>query len=382
MNMQTISSPPLKSLTVDDDVIFKHRHQILMGKIIYISEPNSISVLSSTKKIFNLEQEHILAKTNIKQPIYKFQYHQHLKIIHTLTKIFEKNNIPHVFTKSLPTYLYLYKVHPNHLLSDIDLLIKKQHYNHVKKILNKLGFYNLPHAEKNSSQVHFHKFKPHINPTIDVHFAPSIGFTRIPSLNHLIPQSKITSYLINNIQHIHLNHLKNTTIPIPILKPKAMFVLFNLHLFHHVQNYYQIKLINDLIKKNERQINSKTMLDTILNLEIHNLIYFSMTIVHRLYPSTTSQEILNTLISYISPTTRIITRYLRIIPQNLFLKRYDDNNPMKRIISLFAISPKPLKEKTTAFINPKILKEIKQVKRYKKNLYNIPPSLPFLIPAT
>ena len=357
--------------SIDDIVLFRNsNNQLTIGKITYQTS-NHTYLLQEQHRIIKIPTASIVNTSPIFNPIYTTQASNHLKLIKKIHQKFTAQNIPYVFIKSLPTYQYLYNTFPKRLMADIDILISPSHKSQALTILQTLNYYPSPHTPPHTSQYHCFNSSEAFPYTIDLHLQPAISFTQFPLLSKLISNQNLTRYFLT---HTKLISLPND-IRVPILQPKAMLILLSLHFFHHhFQGYHRLKLLADLSK--DTNLDWNRFLKDVKHLQLDNIVYFSLLITNHLYPN----RYINQYLPHfnVNQTTLIISKLFTRLPTTFFLSRYDNNNPLKKLLLSIIVSPYPLTQQLKLIFNYNNLKHITQTLNYKHKSHSNFPIIKFL----
>jgi signal peptidase I len=234
------------SLKINDIVVFKKEKRLIAHRLIYISPTKDFLVTkgdNNLKSDGKIKPSQLLGKVNfIKRNgktiklshIYLSQSSAYLQELTIINKVLDQKRIPYIFLKGLPLHLHFGQTFPKRIYLDADILINKATSTQVDKVLVGLGFKKQKHTlfdKKNmrSTQISYLKETKPFPVIIDLHLEPAIGFTKLKSINKLLPSTKqFTQYLFKNVQKIKLNKRN-----FPILNTETLILYLFLHLYHH-----------------------------------------------------------------------------------------------------------------------------------------------------
>ena len=289
---------------LEDIVVYQQKNSLIAHRVIYKTKNHLITRGDNNIKIdkkipYNqiLGVVHQVKRGRDKislNHIYFSQSIKYFKIINSLVSKLDKENIPYVFLKGLPIYLYYKKSPPQHLYVDIDMLIRKKHLKKVKKILFDINFnisktspYINPRTEP--TQYSFFKLDNPANIVIDLHVEPGFGFTKSVHINSLLPnQTKITSHLFSNSHKVMINDKK-----ISILNPETQIILLLMHFYHH--NFKKIHKLSIIETINQQKISWKQIFTDINKLKLEPFIEPAIILFDRYYPNIVPNTYVNSI---------------------------------------------------------------------------------------
>lgn len=343
-----------RSYKLNDVVVFKKRETLIAHRIIYVSPSYKYLITkgdNSPKADGKIWPGQILGKVeSIKREgqtihlshIYLSQSSVYLKELKQINKAFSKRRIPYILLKGLPLHLYFDKTPPKRLYLDADLLIKKKDSRKATKILNEVDFKKqksslFGNQIKAPSQVCFVKDTKPFPTVIDLHLEPAIGFTKVKSLNSLLPSTRTyTQYLFENINPVKINNIS-----FPIFNNHTLLIYLLLHLFHHnFQGAHRLEFISKLIKA--KKIDWARVANIATKYKFKSLIFPGILILKRYYGVSLPKKYLRAM----TPTCgqRLISHLIAklVSPFNTGSRACGG---IKRCIFLFLLSPKPLGSK-------------------------------------
>lgn len=282
------------NLKVNDIVVFKKGPRLIAHRLIYIYPKGDLVVKgdNNLKSDGRINKNKILGKvigvvrnghSILFSHVYLSQSSTYLRELAILNQTLGKAKIQYILLKGLPLHLYYTGKIPQRLYFDIDILVGRGDFPQFRKILKSLGY--LPIAPslfkkslKRFSQISFVKRVKPYAVTLDVHFEPAIGFTKVPQLNKLIPSlPAYTGDLFGNIQTAGVE--KNRY---PILNRESFLLYLLLHLAHHnFQGIHRVELIDEFIRRQKPDI--KIVINTAKKFGFEYFIYPSLLVVNKYF---------------------------------------------------------------------------------------------------
>lgn len=338
-----------KRYQVDDIIVFLSDQNLIAHRIIYTfpknpnyyltrgdnnSEPDGIintsSILGKVNKIKRLDQEIAL------DSLYLSQATKYLSELLKFEQLSRKYKLPFLILKGIPVYRRFTKMYPKHFIFDIDILIKKIDLPKVELILHELNYTIFPYLPA-ATEFTATKTLGDYPLSFDIHFEPTIAFSKLPSLNLLLPQIERLSRELWSTSHNHslsINH-------------QLLYLL--LHAFHHsflgTKRWDYISRFLSL-----KNLDPKNLLNLATKLDLTDLIYCSLSFLSHYYHSPRSIQLLGAL----KPSrTAIILSFMT-----------------KHLIKPWTIYPRPL-NRLILLIHLIFLSPLPGYKRISRLLYSI-----------
>lgn len=342
------------SLTTNDIVVFKKSGRLMAHRLIYLSKnkkhyiikgDNSLEADGKIKKSQILGKVEEIDRRGQKIQIGHLYLSQSINYLRQLEKInsqFTKQKITYITLKGLPLHLHFSKTPPKRLYFDADLLIKSADLAKAGKILKKLDFKKVPTTLfkgpiKTTSQISFYKDTKPFEVIIDLHLEPAIAFTKVRSLNSLLPETKtFNSHLFQNIRRVKIN---NTYFP--ILKTEILIIYLLLHFYHHNFNgIHRLELINKIISK--RKVNWNSVGELAKRFKFESLIYPGFLMLSKYYKTKIPERLLKATTPSFSQKLIGLTISGLISPFNSGTRTVEG---IKRFVFLILLSPAPIAQK-------------------------------------
>jgi hypothetical protein len=344
-------------LKINDIVVFKKEKRLIAHRLIYISPTEDFLVTkgdNNLKSDGKIKPSQLLGKVNfIKRNgktiklshIYLSQSSAYLQELTIINKVLGQKRIPYIFLKGLPLHLHFGQTFPKRIYLDADILINKTASTQVDKILVSLGFKKQERTlfdkkNKGSTQISYLKETKPFPVIIDLHLEPAIGFTKLKSINKLLPSTKqFTQYLFKNVQKIKLNKRS-----FPILDTETLILYLFLHLYHHnFHGTHRLEFMNTVIRN--QKIDWDKVATTTQKFNFTNFVLPGVSILRRYYETPFPTTFLKTTTLF--PTQRFVIKAITkfISPFNSGARAQEG---AKRAIFLFLLSPSSptLKAKT------------------------------------
>jgi hypothetical protein len=192
----------------------------------------------------------------------------------------EDAGIECLILKGIPVHLhYLNKV-PSRLLLDVDVLVHHTERQHVRKIMISEGYKEMGRTTSHDTQVNYYNPSLQIPVIFDMHEQAALAFTRLPSLNSLIPhQHKITNYLWENKKKIRVEGTS-----LPLLNTPAQCLYLIIHCFHHnLRGTHRLGMLNEFLKNHKKCVDKTIELCRLTGVE--DMAYIVMSKLSQVYPS-------------------------------------------------------------------------------------------------
>ncbi len=339
---------------VDDIIAFEQEGKLIAHRLIYLSKDGAYLINkgdNNHKADQKISKNKILGKIEtIKRGekeinlshVYLSQSINYLNELNQLDKHFMKEKIPYIVLKGLPLHIFINNLPPKRIYYDIDILIKSSDFQRTAITLKKLGFRKVTSklfgkAVKKPTQFTFIKSIKPFPVIIDLHLEVAVGFTKIPPLNQLLPESKkLTTLFFKNIKKVKINsHFY------PILSESELLFFLFLHLFHHnFREAHRYQIINDLIKN--KKINWDKVALYIKKHNFEGLTYPALIFLKKYYRTPVPQS----LVKKIEPdiALKIIAKIVAFIiyPFNSLAKNLER---VERFFLVFLLSPVKPKKK-------------------------------------
>ncbi len=267
--------------------------------------------------------------------------------INNVIQEFEKEKIAYVILKGLPLHLYLEKTHPQRIYADCDLLVEKESFLKVNKIMKKFGNKN-PGSESKSVENNYFKTINGFRVVFDIHLEPAFLMTKFSGLGALYSQkltNQLTEELLHNKQIIDINNHKYF-----VLKTEYLIVYLTLHLFHHnFKGAFRYQFIDLIIKKKRAEHLDWNMIYSIINrYQLANFTYPVFALLKKHYQTPLPASLIKSIKTNLKQPIGL---------KNINI--FDDEAPIdagiNRFFNIFSLSPNPLWEKTLIFFNPKVI---------------------------
>ncbi len=351
------------SLKVNDIVVFKKEERLIAHRLIYIPPAKDFFVTkgdNSLKSDGKIKPSQILGKVNsVKRNgetiklshIYLSQSSAYLEELTKISKVLSQKRIPYIFLKGLPLHLHLGQTFPKRLYLDADILINKTDLTRVDKILVDFGFKKQKHTLfdkkiEGSTQISYLKKTNPFPVIIDLHLEPAIGFTKLKSINKLLPSTKqFTQHLFKTVQEIKLNKRN-----FPILNTETLILYLFLHLYHH--NFHGAHRLEfmDAIVRNQK-IDWGKVATTTQKFKFTNFVLPGVFILRQHYKTPLPATFLKAITLF--PTQRLVAKVIAnfISPFNSGTKAQEG---AKRAILLFLLSPSSLTLKAKTLFHKEV----------------------------
>ncbi|MBU0572380.1 nucleotidyltransferase family protein [Patescibacteria group bacterium] len=336
------------SLKVNDIVVFKKEKRLIAHRLIYISPSKDFLVTkgdNNLKSDGKIKPSQILGKVNfIKRNgetiklshIYLSQSSAYLQELIKINKALDQKHIPYIFLKGLPLHLHFGQTFPKRLYLDADILTNRTSSTQVDKVLVSFGFKKQKRTlfdKKNteSTQISYLKETKPFPVIIDLHLEPAIGFTKLKSINKLLPSTKqFAQYLFKNIQIIKLDKRS-----FPILNTETLILYLFLHLYHHnFHGAHRLEFIDAVIKN--QKIDWDKVATTTQKFNFTNFVLPGVSILRHYYETPLPTTFLKTTTPF--PAQRLAAKAITkfISPFNSGTRAQEG---VKRAILLFLLSP-------------------------------------------
>lgn len=341
-----------RKIKINDIVIYEIDRKSFPLRVIYKSNYIVLKGDNSTKsyriynekyigKILRIRRNKILYSI---QDFYVIQTTLYFKELTKIKKACEKQGIDLVFLKGLIPYFYYFKIIPQRIYADCDILIKKEMFLLVKKILFELEYKEI--SENKYSRMHkilratpteftFTRKLSSISINLDIHLELIYLMTQNGLLGQLYPQKllyRLSDAFQNQRQQIRIYNEK-----FYILSPENLIVYLSLHFFHHnFLGIQKLELLDKVIRTKEKSFNWLAIADKINRYSINNFVYPVFLLTKRIY----SASIPNHFLNKIKPN-RSITRYItnNILNLNIFNEEKMPNTGITRIRNMYNLSP-------------------------------------------
>lgn len=294
-------------------------------------------------------------KVHLEQ-LYFFQSSLYFQEISQVIALFEQSRVSFVILKGLPLHLHFEKAFPKRIYADCDILIDKNQFNEVSKLLERLGYveekeslspiHQLLNTEK--SEVTFTKYIHGFPIHFDIHFEAVFLLTQISHLEPLYPKrllNSLTEELLHNKQVIRTqnNHF-------PILKNEYLVLYLALHLFHH--NYsgaYRYELLATVLKKGK--LDYSLLLSLIVRYKLYFFVWPVFYFLKKYYPVRYSSQF------YTSLKTLIKNNELSRAAEKFDIFSEEDriHSGVSRFKLLFNLSAEPSYRKILVFFIPAVV---------------------------
>lgn len=321
-----------KNVKLNDILAFRKNGKIIAHRVVYVGRNTNSFILkgdNNQKSDGIISKKNILGKiTSVKRgkkkvlisDLYLSQSYSYLEELKKINNAFKANSLRYILLKGLPLYLFVNNSPPQKLYFDADILVEKKDFKKAQNILRTLNFKlrkpNLfgKKIEEISQVSLVNKKKPY-PVVVDLHSEPAFGFTKVKSLNFLLPEIKlITNYLFENIRQITINKEKY-----PMLKRDALTLYLLLHFFHHnFKGANSMHLICSVVKKENVSINKVAKIAKKLN-----------------------------LLSFIFPPLLFLKKYY-FLPKSLELEKFSISFPRKVFSKILVAVTDPFSQKSQA----------------------------------
>jgi hypothetical protein len=305
---------------IDDIVVFKKKGRLIAHRLVYVkrkgksfitkgdNNPKADPKISADKILGKIDKIRRGKELVLIDHLYLAQSSLYLTQIKKLNRAMVNEKIRYILLKGLPLHLFYAKTPPKRLYLDADILIRTADFEKVKKVLIKLGFKTASPVLfgkkiKEFSQISFVNNTRPFPVVIDVHLEPAVGFTKVLSLNRLIPN--LTSYHLHLFRNTKMAKVEKTDFP--ILNPENLLLYLLLHLFHHnFQGTHRMELIDAVIRK--KDINWRLFTNTANNFAYGNFIYPGISLLQKYYATPLPSK-LNPKLRVLA-STKLLTLFL------------------------------------------------------------------------
>lgn len=384
-----------RNIKTNDIVIVAKNHQYFTHRVIYTSEKYIVTKgdnnIHTDGKIYPRQVVgrvyRIKRKSDYFAPkdLYRTQSLFYFNEINGITKKLSSQDIPFLFLKGLPLYLYYTNNNPQRLYADCDILVRPDDFSKTKKILEKAGYFHIETTPIKFSrkgirpEYAFYK-KIHGFPVIfDVHTEPVFLMAKVPTEN-LYPRTNIdamTEEYLNECRTINLDcHTY------PLLSPIHLIIYLTLHFFHH--NYrgaYRLSLLHLVIHeelKGKKQKEIDALWDGINShikrFDLQNIVYPCFIFLRNYYHTAIPDRILDEITPKGYAGVYIKKQVLAIDP---FSDQTTVESGIERFMSVFILTSSPIYKKVLSFFNIQVLtlifdvmkgKAIKTLQRFRAQL--------------
>lgn len=363
----TIKKASFDGIKINDIICVYKNRQVFTHRVIYKTMNFLITKgdnnLLSDGKIF---KKNIIGRlTSAKRGLVKFnpenyylmQSTLYLNEIKKVTKELTKSNINFLFLKGLPIHLSYEMTYPRRIYKDCDLLIKRNNYSKLKKVLLSLGykvhdmdlFSQQKRLRSQDLEVSFYKIINSIVILFDVHLEVVFAMTKVSNSDNLYPQkliNSLTDKFIEEKEFIKINGSK-----FPVLSFSNLFVYLALHLYHHnFKGSYRYDLIAFILRK--RKVKYEEVIKTVKDHKLENFIFPGFLLLKRWYRI----DFPKTFLDSIAPDKKAL-RYIKKNIENINI--FDDkeriSEGVERFMNLYHLSPNGIIKRITAFFSIEIL---------------------------
>lgn len=326
---------------VDDIVVFMSGTNLIAHRIIYIFPGKQYCYL--TRGDNNLDPDgrvassHILGKViTIKRQskiisldsLYLSQATKYLGELTKFKQLSTKYKLPFIILKGIPVYRKFTQYYPKHFIYDLDILINKSDLPKVERTLRDLNYKIIPYLSE-ATEFSATKMLGKYPLSFDIHFEPTIAFSKASTFNLLLPQIESINQELWSTTHNHF------------LSTNHQFIYLLLHAFHH--SFLGTKRWDYI----DRFLSLKTLdiqqvLRLTAKLHLEDLIYSSLSYYDHYYQMPTASR----LIKELKPSfTAVILTY---VTKNLVKPWAPYPHFLNRLIlmiQIFFLSPLPIYKK-------------------------------------
>lgn len=362
-----------RRIKTNDIIIVKKDRKYVTHRVIYIGDSYLVTKgdnnLHTDGKIYPDDiigrVYRIKRKNNYFAPqdLYSTQSLFYFNEVNAITRVLRRQNVPFLFLKGLPLYLYYTNNNPQRLYSDCDILVKPSDFPKTKEILEKAGYFHIETTPIRFSrggirpEYAFYK-KIHGFPVLfDVHTEPVFLMAKVPTEN-LYPERYIdamTTEYLNGCRMITLDGQKY-----PLLSPVHLIVYLALHFFHH--NYrgaYRMALLNlviheELKGKNQKEIAAlwDDIIDHITDYRIQNIVYPCFIFLREYYQTAIPENIFQKIKPKGYAAWYIQNKILTIDP---FTDQTAIESGIERYKSVLFLTPESLMRKLLTIFDIRVL---------------------------
>lgn len=356
-----------EKLKVNDIVVFQRKDKLITHRLIKKTKTHiiakgdnnsysdgkisKIKIVGLVKKIKRGSQ--IFSPRQLYMIQSAFYYHEILKVASEL----RKRSIKHVFLKGLPLHLYYQGEAPQRIYFDCDLMIRRENFQNVEKIVKNLGYKKTSTSfdkkeylkEKEKVEISFIKTIGGVSIIFDVHFQPVFLMTQLPFLEALYPKrliDQMTEDFLTKNRQITINRVKFST-----LNAVNLIIYLALHFFHH--NYkggFRLELLGKVIS--EENIKNQKWLSIagkIKKYQIISFVYPSFVLLKRNFKVNIPKNFFRAL----KPAdAELIRKYCQ---KDVFSDESRLDGGINRFKAIFDLSQSSKLKKMTVFFNPKVV---------------------------
>ncbi|VVA43776.1 conserved hypothetical protein [Candidatus Roizmanbacteria bacterium] len=362
-----------KQININDILLIK-KGQFFIHRVIYKNDRYFI-----TKGDHNLLSDgrirpnQVLGKLNkIKrggnffkpEDIYSVQSSFYLKEIIRIKKLFEKNKVEYVILKGLPLHFFFEGTHPKRFYADCDILIDKEFFLQVEKILLSQGYkavdFSLSQQHRSiRSKLSEHSYQKIIQGfpiNFDIHLKAVFMMTQLGHLEALYPQKLIDQLSDEFIKTKKVVKINNE--PFFILNSKFLILYLALHLFHHnFHGAFRYQFLDKVIRTdldsrlrgNDKVSGWKIITQKITEYHLENFVYSVFLLLKKYYKTPLPRSFILTMKQWNNET---MNRYSQI---NIFDSEPRILSGINRFRNLFFLSPNHLWRKILVFLNPEVI---------------------------
>ncbi len=237
-------------LVENDLVLIKQKNKFITHRIVYKtktyvvtkgdSNPEADGKVKPVQILGKIVSVKRAGKSFDPEALYLMQSTLYFQEIVRIKAALEKQNIEYVFLKGLPVHLYYEKTHPRRFYLDADILVRRENFTALKKLLIKNG-YKKANTELSSEawwlknnlvpEVSFTKVVHGMRIVFDIHFEAVFLLTKLGNLNALYHSQLVkdfTDYLFITKQKVIIQGEEFN-----LLSKEAQLVYLCLHFFHH-----------------------------------------------------------------------------------------------------------------------------------------------------
>ncbi len=358
-----------RNLKVNDIVVYNIGNRLLQQRVIYASNyvvlqgDNNITTYKINNgnniigKILKIKRNNIVYSP---EDFYTFQSSLYFREITKIKIRLKKAGIDPIFLKGLIPYLYYFKNIPHRIYADCDILIKKEKYFLIKKILLRLGYREI--LENKYAKMHkllrsiptefiFTKELSNIIINLDIHLEVIYLMTQNGIFGELYSQ-KLLDNLSEKFQK-EKQQIKIFDETFFILSPENMIIYLSLHFYqHNFKGVHRLELLGKLIKTKRNSINWVAIADTINMFKINNFVFPVLLILRKLY----SVSIPDQYLDKIKPNKNIL-KYINknVMSSNSFTEEDMYTTKTIHIKNMYNLSPSKFMNKIFFLLNPNIL---------------------------